>query len=89
MKKIWKFEIHADDLFTITLPKGAKPLSVQEQNGQAQLWCLCDPKETVYEDRKFRLAGTGHPITEENLDFIGTFQLLGGRLVLHLFEVKS
>jgi hypothetical protein len=88
MKTVWKFEIKPDDIIEISLPVGAKPLTVQEQNGGAQLWCLCNPNKTTYETRKFRLAGTGHIIYENILAFIGTFQLDNGSLVFHLFEVK-
>lgn len=88
MKAVWKFELDADDYNEIELPAGAKPLTVMGQRGRAQLWCLVDPNETVYETRVFRLAGTGHPI-RENVEYIGTFQLYGGSFVGHLFEVKS
>lgn len=86
MKTVWKFRVTADDYFTLDLPKGAKPLSVQEQGGEVQMWCLVNDNETIYERRTFRLAGTGHPI-KDNVVFIGTFQLDGGSLVFHLFEV--
>jgi hypothetical protein len=87
MKTVWKFEIHTDDYVNINLPKGAKPLSIQQQGDSVQLWCLVDPNETVYETRTFRLAGTGHPITDD-VEYIGTFQLFGGSFVGHLFEVR-
>lgn len=88
MKTVWKFELSAKDHQTISLPKGAKPLTVQVQNDEPMLWCLCDPNEVVCEDRFFRLSGTGHPITDEDIDYIGTFQLYGGGFVGHVFEVK-
>lgn len=88
MKTVWKYQLSADDDVVITMPVNAEPLSVQTQNGEPYLWALVDPNENVFESRKFRLAGTGHPITNANIVFIGTFQLYGGSFVGHLFEVK-
>lgn len=34
---------------------------------------------------RFRLAGTGHPIAEADLRYVGTFQLADGALVFHVF----
>ena len=88
MQTVWKYEINSDDYVSLNLPLGAKPLEVQKQHGHVYLWCLVDPQQTIHEKRTFRLAGTGHPI-KDNVDFIGTFQLDGGALVFHLFEVKE
>jgi len=85
---VWKFPVSLDDVFVVSLPKGAKPLSVQDQAGDVQMWCLCDSDESVYENRAFRLSGTGHPIPQKIIAFVGTFQILGGSLVFHLFEIE-
>ena len=87
MKTVWKYKIPTDDVFVLDLPIGAKPLSVQVQNDDPILWCLVDDRQMVNEKRRFRLAGTGHSISENNLAFIGTFQLFGGSFVGHLFEI--
>ncbi len=88
VRAVWKFNVPCVDFFELEMPVGSQPLSVQVQFDDVQLWCLCDPNEVVIEKRTFRLAGTGHPIDTLNLAFIGTFQMLNGNLVLHLFEVK-
>jgi hypothetical protein len=87
MKTIWKYEIKADDVTQLALPLGAEPLSVQEQRGNAYLWVKVDPNQRVHETRTFRLVGTGHPFDDSGMKFLGTFQLTGGSLVFHLFEV--
>lgn len=89
MKKIYKYELIAEDYNTILLPKGAQPLSVQVQgeHGHVRMWCLVDPNETEDEKRIFRIAGTGHPIVDENLVYIDTFQLYDGGFVGHVFEI--
>ena len=90
MLSVYKYTIPTDeDYFSFGLPKGAKILTVREQHGKLQLWALVkqgEPDET----RNFRLAGTGHPIKEspETLNYIGTFQLEGGSIIGHIFEIK-
>ncbi len=86
MNTVWKFKIPTADIFQISLPIGAVPLSVQVQLGEVVLWCFCN-SENDTETRRFRLAGTGHPI-KEDVNYIGTFQLASGNLVFHLFEIR-
>lgn len=54
------------------------------------VWALVNPEEPT-ERRPFRLAGTGHPIDYEadDLRFVGSFQLDGGTLIFHLFEIVT
>lgn len=87
MKTVWKYQITSNDYIEISLPIGAKVLSVHEQRGEVFIWILVNQEENVYETRKFRLAGTGHSISDENIKFIGTFQLYSGSFVGHLFEI--
>jgi len=79
-----------EDYFSLKLPKGAKILTVQVQRDKPQLWALVNPKSPA-ETRNFRLVGTGHLIkeSEENLNYIGTFQLFNGDFIGHLFEIRK
>lgn len=86
---VWKYAVELTDEFSIWMPVGAKPLSVQLQDGEPQLWALVDANEERKEYRRFRLAGTGHLVTEEYPIYVGTFQMDGGRLVWHLFAEES
>ena len=90
MNSVYKYIIKPDDYFELQLPKNAKVLSVQEQHGNICLWALVEPGSPT-ETRKFRFAGTGHPIheTKSSLKFIGTFQMYNGDLVFHIFEIES
>ena len=87
---IWKYPVPVQDEFTVDMPPGAKVLSVQVQRDEPQMWAMVE--EESYggkQRRRFRVIGTGHPISrDEILSFIGTFQLRGGALVFHLFEAK-
>lgn len=90
MKTIWKFSFPIADEFSFEMPVGAQILSVQVQNGpsgeNACLWALVDPS-APREDRAFRIRGTGHDAAGIDAEtFIGTFQMLGGSLVWHLFN---
>ncbi len=86
--RIFKYSLVPGDYLTLQMPKGAEILSVQCQKDTACIWALVDPDQPL-ETRKFRWAGTGHPITEtkKQLKFIGTFQMRGGDLIFHLFEI--
>lgn len=86
---IWKFPIDTKDRTTIEINKGALILSLQVQYGEPYIWAMCD-MDAEAEERTFRIFGTGHPFQQnegESLQFIGTYQLRGGALVFHLFEV--
>ena len=89
MKTVWKYPVPIADDFELAMPKGARPLCVQVQQDEPQLWALVTPGQ-VGEIRHFRLTGTGHPLEydpEQFLVHIDTFQVKGGALVFHVFEV--
>jgi hypothetical protein len=82
---IWKYPVLVTDTFTIHMPTGARILSVQVQDGGAMMWALVDP-DAPKVTRTFRVAGTGHKVDAAGV-FVGTFQMLNGRLVFHLFDL--
>lgn len=97
MHTIWKFPIPQATAFTLELPRRARFLDVQVQEvwqdgrkeEQPQAWFLLDPESKKIE-RRFVVVGTGHPVSEqEMLTHLGTFQLFGGTLVMHLFEYDA
>ena len=88
MLKICKYKVVVDDQFVLEMPTGAQILTVQTQQGWPQLWALVDSEEEKKEYRLFRLYGTGDP-TEEirgKLEYIATFQMMGGDVAFHLFQ---
>lgn len=90
MKTVYKYYLPIQDVVMITMPKDAKVLTVQVQNGQPCIWAAVNPAPTELETRAFRIAGTGHPIVDEIVDdYVGTIQLHDGRLVFHVFEIKK
>lgn len=86
---VHKYRVGLTDLFAVEMPRGAQILDVQVQHGTPQMWALVDPEAPV-ERRQFRLAGTGHRVEmygDQQPKHVGTFQLDGGALVFHLFEI--
>jgi hypothetical protein len=84
MREIRKYTLKPSCEFMI--PKHAEILSVATQHNEAQMWVLVDPKNDC-EARRFRCYGTGHAISERNIEYLGTFQIDGGTLIFHAFEV--
>ncbi len=94
MKRILKYTLQPGRVLPLTLPyKSVKPLCVQVQKGQPQLWLLVDegsaePGQEFNHD--FFIFATGakifDPEFEEIGDYVGTFQLNGGEQVFHVFQ---
>jgi hypothetical protein len=88
MRAVFKYPIPLLDNFELDLPVGAQPLSVDVQYGKPQMWALVDTSAPTAPQR-FRLAGTGHPLTKDSLEFVGTFLIEEGALVFHVFRVTE
>lgn len=86
MRAVWKYPFPIADEFTTTMPANARILHVDEQHGSGTMWALCRP-EVAKVKRRFRIYGTGHPIPDDPLEYVGTFIAADGYLVWHLFEV--
>lgn len=85
-RTIWKYPLVATTAIDLEMPKGARVLTVQTQNHAPVMWALVDPA-AAKELRRFRVVGTGHEGAPDRGTYIGTFQLQGGSLVFHVFEV--
>lgn len=88
---IWKFSLLATDDQTVEVPVNARPLAVQIQRDKFMevptLWCLVDPKAEKQTTR-ICMVGTGHliePSILATMEYLGTIQLMGDQLVLHVF----
>lgn len=84
---IYKYPLNINEYQVVIMPRGAVILTVQIQNGTPCLWAKVNPEE-MPEPRRIRIFGTGHELTtEESEIYIGTFQIHGGSLVFHVFEM--
>lgn len=98
MTTIHKFSIPLDkltDVVELDMPRGAHVLSAGNQNDALCFWAVVDTQQQFMENRRFRVAGTGHPLggadgarigTFQRGRFLGTVQFLNGRLVFHIFD---
>jgi hypothetical protein len=83
---IWKFPFEIGDEVSIQMPEGSHVLDVQMQGEVPCIWALVNP-ENPLEPRTFLVRGTGH--NAEGIDgalHVGTFQMMFGAIVLHVFE---
>lgn len=86
MKRVYKYKLRIEDLQTIKLPSFAQILTVQLQKTNLCLWALVDPDETGEDLRTIEIRGTGHNMPETERKYLGTFQMMAGDLVFHVFE---
>jgi len=81
---IWKYPLPLQDVVELMLPRGARVLTMQKQNGQLTMWALVDPLAPLYL-RSFAIVGTGNPAPNpEQGTYLATAQ--SGPFVWHLFE---
>jgi hypothetical protein len=88
MKTIYKYPLDGSYHNIIPMHNDAQILCVQVQDGIPCLWALVDPA-TGFSERHFETFGTGHVIPDKigvYRRYIGTYQLLDGHLVFHVFE---
>lgn len=87
MKTIWKYELNICDRQTIEVPASARMLTLQTQGDSPRIWALVDTEEKESVRREFHTFLTGGILPEsDNLEYIGTYQILGGSLIYHVFE---
>ena len=85
-KTIWKYLLEpACYLTQIDMPEGAEVLCVQIQSGETFIWAIVELDKPLV-SRTFITYGTGEPINIDTSAYIGTYQLLDGALVYHVFE---
>lgn len=91
--RVFKYELTLGDLdeynqLVLRMPVGSKILDVQVQKGIPCLLALVHPAHHS-EPRTIEIVGTGHPLgTTDDYRYIATFQMHGGDLVFHAFEVR-
>lgn len=88
MRTIWKFPLQTVDAQVIHMPFGAQVLCLQSQGGAPTIWALVDPAAVLME-RMFLTYGTGHQVTSDRAEYVGTYQVNGGALVFHVFAADQ
>lgn len=90
MKRIANYRIHkyplkVTDEQKVTIPYGAKILTVQVQNGTPCLWAEVDVDQVRQTKQPVFIVGTGHPMPAAAQQYLSTFQLEDGKLVFHVY----
>lgn len=91
---VWKYQLPWEDVTSVEMPFGAKILHIgiqptDEPVGFAIfLWARVHP-DAELRTRRFRIAGTGHPLDVQGFDVgdhLGSVITPDGSLVFHVFE---
>ena len=89
MTTVYKYELPFGDTADVMMPDGARVLHVGTQGEVVFMWALVDP-EAPEVLRQFYVRGTGHPMgAAEGLEHLGTFMLMDGIFVGHVFGVRE
>lgn len=83
--KIYKYPLEITDTQAVSMPKGAKLLSVGLIGGQLYLWALVDLQRPTVK-RTIEICGTGHPCQSGATLFVGTVIDLHHGFVWHVFD---
>lgn len=94
MRTVWKFPLEIKDRQKLEVPKDARFRAMQTQGdgpiAQPCLWLECDDDPEVQtETLEVVTVGTGHPIPDEPLKYLGTYQVLSGDFVGHVYVVDN
>ncbi len=87
MQTVQKFRLTLDDEQTLSMPRDARILTVQNQQGKPTLWACVDADLPIVA-RRFLVCATGQPISETpDMIYVATFQAYAGALVYHVFDL--
>ena len=90
MRRVFKYKISdVEDYTIIKIPFNSVLLSVDTQGDELFLWASVEDSESKTVLRTIRVAGTGHPINDTILGFLGTVKQQNDSLVWHIFEVTN
>lgn len=86
-RAIWKVTASAYGSHYTSLPCGARFLDLQVQYDAPTTWWLVDPDAPVEAVTLTTLVtGTRYEEVVDEYEYLGTFQLISGRFVGHLFR---
>jgi len=86
--RILKWPIQPYGLTTHSIPQGVRFLTVQAQDGVPCVWGAVD-ENTAAKPVYFYSYATGEEIPEYPGTYLGTFQLMDGALVYHVFFIRT
>ncbi len=87
--RIYRYPLEVTDRQTIHLPYNSKILTAQLQHDSLQLWAMVDELENLSMPTTIAIYGTGNPMPDRPGEYISTFQMHGGNLVFHVFNLTA
>lgn len=89
MRTIYKYTFNNSVELEVMMPANANILCVQMQFNTPCIWAEVESTNDL-EKRIFRIFGTGIAIISDYvLEYVGTFQMLSGQLIYHVYEEKQ
>ena len=85
MRTIFKYQLLSQWEQVISMPAGAKILTVQMQHDEICLWVECC-NDAPEEGRIIYIFGTGHDLGKIKCRYIGSVQQDGGHIVWHFYD---
>ena len=88
-RKIYKFQIDPSGFTKITVPKNAQILTlmIDQKTGAPCLWIELNTRFEL-EERNFVVVATGVEFpSDRRFDYVGSFQILEGDFIGHLYEI--
>lgn len=87
MKAIYKYQLKTTGEQFIDFPINSEILTIQTQANIPCIWAKVETSETEHERKMFVTVGTGEPLPENTMEYVGTYQLNSGQFIFHVFEI--
>lgn len=87
MRTVHKYPLAAGVEQPVEMPQGAEILTVAFQGDNLVLWAKVDT-DSPLRQRTFAVYGTGHPIPQKAMEYIGTAHLVSLGFYFHVFEIR-
>ena len=81
---VWKYTLAPAEEQILELPRGAKPVRVQNQNASMVMYWEVDNEQPKRKQKVF-IVGTGQPLPKGDINYVDTVMLLQGTLVFHIY----
>ena len=85
MNRVFKYPLKVSDEQIVVLPSVRKVLCVEVQGGIPCLWAEVNTESEELKPLRVLIFGTGHAMPDDPGRYLGTFQLVGGSFVGHVY----
>ncbi len=89
MKTVWKYKIRIEDRTVADIPVGAifRVLEQRSDSVYCTLWYEVPDTDAEMETHTFGIFGTGHPLPNEPMTYLGTTIDYRLSLAFHVYEM--